>query len=131
LRRVARWGDGWLASAYNTTPETFAEGRRLLAHERARLERPDLPAAVATMWTWVTDDAADAERVLVDVLAPLVRRDPAELRARVCVGTPEHCADLLSRYADAGCTRVHVWPLDDEVAQLDRLVRDVLPHLHA
>src|SRR5215216_5657334 len=24
LRRAARLGDGWLASAYNTTPETFA-----------------------------------------------------------------------------------------------------------
>lgn len=131
LRRVARWGDGWLASAYNTTPEVFAEGRRRLARERARLERPDVPAAVATMWTWVADDPADAERVIVDVLAPLVRRDPAELRERVCVGTPEHCADLLGRYAAAGCARVHVWPLADEVAQLDRVVHDVLPLVHA
>ncbi|HSF37067.1 MAG TPA: LLM class flavin-dependent oxidoreductase [Nocardioides sp.] len=131
LRRVARWGDGWLASAYNTTPQAFAEGRRRLTRERARLERPDVPAAVATMWTWVADDPADAERVLVDVLAPLVRRDPAELGKRVCVGTPEHCADLLGRYAAAGCARVHVWPLADEVAQLDRVVHDVLPRVHA
>lgn len=131
LRRVARWGDGWLASAYNTTPQAFAEGRRRLTPERARLERPDVPAAVATMWTWVADDPADAERVLVDVLAPLVRRDPAELGKRVCVGTPEHCADLLGRYAAAGCARVYVWPLADEVAQLDRVVHDVLPRVHA
>ena len=131
LRRVARWGDGWLASAYNTSPEAFAEGRRRLAQERARLDRPDLPASVATMWTWVTDDPADAERVLVDVLAPLVRRDPGELRDRVCVGTPEHCADLLGRYAAAGCSRIHVWPLGDETAQLERLVDDVLPRLLA
>ena len=129
LRRVARWGDGWLASAYNTTPEAFADGRRRLAQERARLGRPDLPAAVATMWTWVTDDPAEAERVLVDVLAPLVRRDPAVLRDRVCVGTADRCADLLARYAAAGCTRVHVWPLGDEVAQLERLVHDVLPRV--
>ena len=27
LRRVARLGDGWLASAYNTTPELFTEAR--------------------------------------------------------------------------------------------------------
>ena len=30
LRRVARLGDGWLASAYNTTPELFQEGRARL-----------------------------------------------------------------------------------------------------
>src|ERR687893_2186670 len=31
LRRVARLGDGWLASAYNTTPVAFAAARRRLA----------------------------------------------------------------------------------------------------
>jgi alkanesulfonate monooxygenase SsuD/methylene tetrahydromethanopterin reductase-like flavin-dependent oxidoreductase (luciferase family) len=30
LRRVARLGDGWLASAYNTTPERLAAGRTSL-----------------------------------------------------------------------------------------------------
>ena len=30
LRRVARLGDGWLASAYNTTPQLFADGWRKL-----------------------------------------------------------------------------------------------------
>ncbi len=33
LRRVARLADGWLASAYNTTPEGFAEARGRLARE--------------------------------------------------------------------------------------------------
>jgi alkanesulfonate monooxygenase SsuD/methylene tetrahydromethanopterin reductase-like flavin-dependent oxidoreductase (luciferase family) len=127
LRRVARLGDGWLASAYNTTPEAFADGRALLAEERHRLGRDDLPAALATMWTWIDDDEARAARVLEDVLVPLVRRDPAALRERVCVGTPAHCARLLSAYAAAGCARTYVWPLGDETDQLTRLVRDVLP----
>jgi alkanesulfonate monooxygenase SsuD/methylene tetrahydromethanopterin reductase-like flavin-dependent oxidoreductase (luciferase family) len=129
LRRAARLGEGWLASAYNTTPGDFAAARLRLADECGRLGRSDLPAAVATMWTWVDDDPARAERVLRDVLAPLVRRDPGELAGRVCVGTPEHCAALLSAYAAAGCARIHVWPLGDEVAQLERLVRDVLPRI--
>lgn len=37
LRRVARLGDGWFASAYNTTPAAFADAReRLAAHVRGR-----------------------------------------------------------------------------------------------
>lgn len=127
LRRVARLGDGWLASAYNTTPEAFAHGRAAVAEERRRLGRDDLPAALATMWTWIDDDETSTARVLEEVLAPLVRRDPAALRDRVCVGTAEHCARVLSAYAAAGCARVYVWPLGDEVDQLTRLVRDVLP----
>src|SRR3712207_7296942 len=47
-------------------------------------------------------------------------RDPDELRTQVCVGPPEHCAELLSRYAEAGCERVYLWPLGDERRQLDR-----------
>ena len=35
LARVARWGDGWLASAYNTTPERFAAGRAALSEALA------------------------------------------------------------------------------------------------
>ena len=31
LRRVARLADGWLASAYNTTPEEFAANTTILA----------------------------------------------------------------------------------------------------
>jgi alkanesulfonate monooxygenase SsuD/methylene tetrahydromethanopterin reductase-like flavin-dependent oxidoreductase (luciferase family) len=50
LRRVARRGDGWLASAYNTTPERFREALDRLAEERRRAgEAPvPLPSAIAT-----------------------------------------------------------------------------------
>jgi alkanesulfonate monooxygenase SsuD/methylene tetrahydromethanopterin reductase-like flavin-dependent oxidoreductase (luciferase family) len=119
LRRVARFGDGWLASAYNTTPEAFAAARAAL---------PDgFPSALATMWTWVTEDAAEADRVLTGVLAPLLRRDPAQLRSQVCVGSARHCADLLARYAEAGCQRVYVWPLGDEPRQLELIAATVHP----
>ena len=63
--------------------------------------------------------------MLADVLAPILRRDPEELRAQVCVGPPEHCAELLSRYAEAGCERVYLWPLGDEARQLERVAAAV------
>ena len=111
LARVGRAGDGWLASAYNTTPERFAAGRTALAE--------GFPTALATMWTWITEDRAEADRVLRDVLAPFLRRDADELRSQVCVGSADHCAELLGRYAEAGCGRVYLWPLGDEPRQLE------------
>ena len=121
LARVARAGDGWLASAYNTTPDGFAEARTALGQAlEARGRQPEgFPNALATMWTWISSTRAEGERILADVLAPILRRDPDELRARVCVGTAEHCAELLARYADAGCDRVYLWPLGDEPRQLE------------
>ena len=83
------------------------------------------------MWTWVTNDRAEGERVLADVLAPLLNRDPDALRRQVCVGPVEHCAELLSRYAEAGCQRVYLWPLGDEAPQLERVASDVVPMIGA
>lgn len=125
LARVARAGDGWLASAYNTTPERFASARAALAEALAARGREArmFPNALATMWTWVTEDSAEADRVLAAVLAPLLRRDPEELRSQVCVGSPGHCAELLSRYAEAGCDRVYLWPLGDEPRQVERVAQ--------
>jgi alkanesulfonate monooxygenase SsuD/methylene tetrahydromethanopterin reductase-like flavin-dependent oxidoreductase (luciferase family) len=121
LRRVARIGDGWFASAYNTTPDGFASARESLAAElRARGRDPDgFPNALVTMWTWITEDDREADRIRRDVLAPLLKRDPDVLRDQVCIGSAEHCAQLLSRYADAGCERVHLWPLGDEPRQIE------------
>jgi len=129
LRRVARLGDGWFASAYNTTPERFKAARESLSRElrdRGRDPRA-FPNALVTMWTWITPDAREADRILRDVLAPLLRRDPDALRDQVCVGPPESCAELLSRYAHAGCERVHLWPLGDEPRQIELASTKVLP----
>jgi alkanesulfonate monooxygenase SsuD/methylene tetrahydromethanopterin reductase-like flavin-dependent oxidoreductase (luciferase family) len=81
------------------------------------------------MWLWVTDDRSDAERMLAEVLAPAVKRKPDYLRPRVCVGSPEHCLDLLSRYADAGLERVFLWPLGDEPRQLELVAERLMPAL--
>ena len=129
LARVARAADGWLASAYNTTPERFSAGRALLARaleERGR-DAAGFPNALATMWTWVTSNRAEGDRVVADVLAALLKRDPDELRGQVCVGPAEHCAELLSRYAAAGCQRVYLWPLGEEQRQLELVASEVAP----
>ena len=83
IRRVARLGDGWLASGYNTTPERFEHGRAYLAEQlRARDKAPDeFPNGISTMWMYVTEDRSDEERILRDVLGPLIRR-PVEKAER-------------------------------------------------
>ncbi len=131
LRRVAGAGDGWLASAYNTTPDRFAKARDRLASEledRGR-DAQGFPNALATMWTWVAQDRAEGDLVLSDVLAPLLNRDPDELRGQLCIGPAEHCAALLSDYAAAGCQRVYLWPLGDERRQIELVASEVAPRI--
>jgi hypothetical protein len=77
------------------------------------------PNALVTMWTWITGNRVERDRALSEVLAPLLRRNADELADQVCVGSADHCAELLSRYAEAGCQRVYLWPLGDEPRQIE------------
>jgi alkanesulfonate monooxygenase SsuD/methylene tetrahydromethanopterin reductase-like flavin-dependent oxidoreductase (luciferase family) len=131
LRRVARLGDGLLASAYNTTPEKFAAGTDILGGELERRGRSSggFPNALVTMWTWITGSRSETDRALSGTLAPLVGRDPAQLDGRVCVGSAGECAQLLSRYARAGCQLISFWPLGDERRQIELLAFEVLPQV--
>jgi len=132
LARAAELGDGWLASAYNTTPEGFAASwAEVRGRVSARGGDPDRFAnGVATLWTYVTEDRARAERMLVDVLAPLLGR-PAESVpiGSLPIGSAEECAERLGAFAEAGAERAFVWPLGDDVAQLELIAERVLPRM--
>ena len=128
LRRAARHADGWLASAYNTTPADFANGSRRLREllgERGR--EPDrFDTALATMWFHLGDEA-EAEQVLRTRLLPAVHRPEEVLRERLPFGSAPRCAGLLNAFQEAGVQRVFVWPVADEVDQLRRFADEVMP----
>ena len=107
----------------------FAAARELLGGELEKRGRSGerFPNSLVTMWTWVTEDPVQADLMLNDVLAPVLKRDPDDLRSGLCIGSAQHCADLLSRYAAAGCERVLFWPLGDEPSQIERLATNVRP----
>jgi alkanesulfonate monooxygenase SsuD/methylene tetrahydromethanopterin reductase-like flavin-dependent oxidoreductase (luciferase family) len=120
LRRVTRLGDGWLASGYNTTPSVFRQSVAALPK--------GFPNGIATMWMYVTDKRREAERMLGEVLAPVLNRPVEALRdLALPIGSAELCADRISAYAEAGAERVFVWPLADELRQLEVFREDVVP----
>jgi alkanesulfonate monooxygenase SsuD/methylene tetrahydromethanopterin reductase-like flavin-dependent oxidoreductase (luciferase family) len=119
LRRAVRLGDGWLASAYNTTPAKFAEDRSRVQHLAADAGKPHFTNGVATMMTYITEDHGEAERVARDVLSPALGRAPEELLDRLLLGSADHCAERLRAYRDAGAQRVFIWPAADPRRQLE------------
>jgi hypothetical protein len=58
-----------------------------------------------------------------------LKRDQDVLREQLCIGSPDHCAALLSRYARAGCRRVYLWPLGDERRQIELMASEVIPRI--
>jgi probable F420-dependent oxidoreductase len=126
LRRVARLGDGWLASAYNTTPTIFAQAWQDLGDALVRRGKDpaSFPNALATMWCYITDDAAEAAAMLRARVAPAVHRPEALLGDRLAIGP---AGEFAAKFAEAGVQRVFIWPVADEIRQLERFAAEVRP----
>ncbi|MGA8369681.1 MAG: LLM class flavin-dependent oxidoreductase [Acidimicrobiales bacterium] len=133
LRRTARLADGWLASAYNTTPTLFGEAWAQLqgllpSHGK---DPGSFPNALATMWFYITNNDADADRVMRERVMPTIHRPEETLRKRLPVGPAELFAEKLSAFAHAGVQRVFLWPVADEAHQLELFWETVRPAIAA
>jgi alkanesulfonate monooxygenase SsuD/methylene tetrahydromethanopterin reductase-like flavin-dependent oxidoreductase (luciferase family) len=131
LRRTARLADGWLASAYNTTPPAFADAWTALQDRLADEGRDAaaFPNALATMWFHITDDRAEADRVVTDRLMPAIHRPEDVLRDRLPVGPAGAFAEKLHAFREAGVQQVLVWPVVDEARQLELFCDRVVSRL--
>ncbi len=127
LRRAVRLGDGWLASAYNTTPERFGSGWAKAQDLLAELGRDPggFGNGLATMWFHIDERRAD--EVFEQRVAPVLHRPVEELRERLAFGPAEAVAEKLLAFRDAGVQRVFVWPVADDLEQLRRFGEQVMP----
>jgi probable F420-dependent oxidoreductase len=128
LRRVAGLGDGWLASAYNTTPDQFKSALSQLDTyliEAGKDPRP-FPNALATMFLYITDDSTEAAHMLGKV-ARVLNREESVVRERLLIGSVDACVAKLKAYQEAGVQRVFVWPVADHVRQLALFQENVVP----
>src|SRR6266487_4074181 len=121
LKRVARLADGWLASAYNTDPQLFAVGRHRLDELLVTSGRnvDSFPNAIATMFFHITDSRSEADRVTRLVAAFLNRSEDA-IREHLLIGSWEDAAAKVAAFRDAGAQTMLVWPVEDELEQLEK-----------
>ena len=123
LRRAARLADGWLASAYNTTPGEFAGAWDALCgscsptHGQGRAARSRTRSRRCGSTSPTT--GAEADRVLRERLVPTIHRPEEVLRERLPVGPAGAFAEKLLAFGDAGVQRVLIWPVADEARQLE------------
>ena len=121
LKRVARLADGWLASAYNTDPQAFAVGRHRLDELLVTSGRnvDSFPNAIATMFFHLTDSRSEADRVTRLVAAFLNRSEDA-IREHLLIGSWEDAAVKVEAFRDAGAQTMLLWPVEDELEQLEK-----------
>jgi alkanesulfonate monooxygenase SsuD/methylene tetrahydromethanopterin reductase-like flavin-dependent oxidoreductase (luciferase family) len=86
------------------------------------------PSTMATTWLYITDEETEA-RAVYERLGQMLRRPIDDLVGKLPIGSPAACLDLLSRYRDAGMQRVLLWPMRNEIEQLERVAAEIIPNL--
>ncbi len=126
LRRTALFADGWLASAYNTTPQRFAQSWQTLRGFliAAGKDAASFPNGISTAYCYVTDDRTAIARAL-SALSGALNRSEEELTARVFIGPAGACAEKLAAFEAAGAQRIFIWPVADEERQLELFMERV------
>src|SRR5207245_10748479 len=84
LRRVAKYGDGWMASAYNITPDKFKEKwKTLLSHsEEMGKDTTRNGHYLASMFGYIDNNKQKIHKMVKDVLSHALRT-PADQLERV------------------------------------------------
>jgi probable F420-dependent oxidoreductase len=131
LRRVLHLGDGWLP--ISSSPQAFtADWQRLqaLGQEIGR-DAHNLHRCLYTTLN-VNADVAQAERELRAFIESYYSI-PYEVQATrngLCAGSAEHCIAWLKAFVAAGAQTIVVrFASPDQMGQLVRFAREVLPHV--
>ncbi len=131
LRRVARFGDGWLPN--RLSPETFkATWNAIQVEARGAGRDAGTPALYYT--TCLDDDRERAIRNMDDFFLDYYNHirfwDDDIEKWGVC-GPAEGVANSLNAYIAHGVRHISVrFTHRDQMSQLERFAREVLPHLH-
>jgi len=133
LQRAARLGDGYMGAGPTSTVD-FAGHVQVLRQALTDEGRDTNSFPIAKrVFMYVDDDADNAKAVLDHWTAArypwMVQMNP-NFAADVCVwGPPERCVAGLRKVQDAGAEMIVLNPIQDFVAQFERLTDEVIPHL--
>jgi alkanesulfonate monooxygenase SsuD/methylene tetrahydromethanopterin reductase-like flavin-dependent oxidoreductase (luciferase family) len=121
LKMAAKHSNGWMASAYNITPEKFKEKWNFLLAYRKSLgkgkeeeeEDETFDNCVVSMFGYIDDDKGKVRKVVKEILSPTLRRPAEELEQMLLFGSLDECLHKIRNFVDAGVKRIHFWPVLD------------------
>jgi alkanesulfonate monooxygenase SsuD/methylene tetrahydromethanopterin reductase-like flavin-dependent oxidoreductase (luciferase family) len=120
LKRLAKYSNGWMASAYNTTPAKFKEKWNFLLAYRKSLGKEEelFDNSVMSMFGYIDDDKDKVHKVVKEILSPALRRPAEDLEQMLLFGSLDECLHKIRNLVDAGVKRIHFWPVLDYKNQI-------------
>jgi alkanesulfonate monooxygenase SsuD/methylene tetrahydromethanopterin reductase-like flavin-dependent oxidoreductase (luciferase family) len=120
LKRLAKYSNGWMASAYNITPAKFKEKWNFLLTYRKSLgkEEESFDNSVMSMFGYIDDNKDKVRKVVKEILSPALRRPAEDLEQMLLFGSLDECLRKIRNLVDAGVKRIHFWPVLDYKNQI-------------
>jgi alkanesulfonate monooxygenase SsuD/methylene tetrahydromethanopterin reductase-like flavin-dependent oxidoreductase (luciferase family) len=130
LRRAAKYGDGWMASAYHITPDRFKEKWKILLSYRQALGKDirSFENSVMSMFGYIDNDRNKVHRIAKEVLSPALGEPPEKLENLLLFGSPDYCLDKIRAFSEAGVKRIHFWPVSDYLEQIETFGNEIAHH---
>ena len=130
LRRAAKYGDGWMASAYNITPDKFREKWNILLSYRKRLgkDSESFENSVMSMFGYIDNDKDKLHKMVKDTLSPALGRPVEQLENLLLFGSVEQCIQKINALHEAGAIRIHFWPISNYKEQIEIFENEIIPY---
>src|ERR671931_653439 len=121
IRRAAKYGDGWMASAYNITPDKLKEKWNVVLSTRKRLGKDieSFENCIMSMFGYIDNDKDKVRRLVKNILSPALARPTEHLENLLLFGSVEECVQKINAFHEAGAERIHFWPVSDFEEQIE------------
>jgi alkanesulfonate monooxygenase SsuD/methylene tetrahydromethanopterin reductase-like flavin-dependent oxidoreductase (luciferase family) len=131
LRRAAKYGDGWMASAYNITPDKFKEKWNTLLSYRKRLgkDSESFENSVVSMFGYIDNDKDKVHTLVKDILSLTLGRPVEQLENLLLFGSIEECIRKINALCEAGVKRIHFWPISDFEEQIEIFRNEIVAEI--
>jgi alkanesulfonate monooxygenase SsuD/methylene tetrahydromethanopterin reductase-like flavin-dependent oxidoreductase (luciferase family) len=128
LRRVAKYGDGWMASAYNITPDVFKTKWKDLLSYRKDLDRDitRFDNYLVSMFGYIDNNKEKIQKVVKDVLSPVLGRPADDLENLLLFGSIDECIKKIKAFLEAGVNSIHFWPVNNYIEQIEIFSKEVI-----
>ena len=126
-QRVATLGDGWLASS--TSADEFALGWAKITDQVVASGR-DLNSITPAKFCYVhVDDSTEKALTILDERLPKYYDFPYDVARLALYGPPARVVQQAGNLFEAGVRTLILATVTHDIAQLERLAQEVLPHL--
>ena len=128
LRRVAKYGDGWIASAYNITPDKFKEKWKTLLSYRKDIgkDTSQFDNSVVSMFGYIDNNREKINNIISNVLSPALGRPADELKNLLLFGSVDECIKKIKAFIEAGVNSIHFWPVNNYIEQIEIFSNEII-----